>query len=58
MEREIMPDYAAEAFYRHLIPESVFEYPQKPEEEAYNCVVSCKKAGPNLFDINKGVAVV
>jgi len=57
MEKELMPDYAAEAFYQHLIPSSVFAGSDVPEKEVDHCVVFCKKVGPN-FDINKGVAIV
>lgn len=58
MEREILPDYAAETFYRHLIPESVFGHPENPEEEADHRVVSSKKGSARLLDFKKGVAVV
>ena len=58
MEREIMPDYEAEAFYRRLIPTEVFEGVEGAQKEPNHCVVFCKKVAPNVFDIKKGVAVV
>lgn len=58
MEREIMPDYAAETFYQYLIPPDVFEGSEESQEEVNHRVVSCKRVTPNLFDRSKGVAVV
>jgi hypothetical protein len=57
MEREIMPDYTAEAFYRYLIPGNVFEYLDKAEEKADHCVVSRKMENPHLFDTGRRIAV-
>ncbi|MFA5260907.1 MAG: hypothetical protein WC450_06740 [Candidatus Omnitrophota bacterium] len=56
MENEIMPDHGAEEFYRYLIPADVFEGYEKPPQDANHCVALCKKAGPGLFDISKGLA--
>jgi len=58
MERELMPDYAAEAFYQYLIPSNVFEDSDLPEKEVNHCVLFCKQVAPYVFDIRKGVAVV
>lgn len=58
MERVIVPDYGAEAFYRYLIPPHVLAGPERSEGAANHCVVLCRKVAPNVFDISKGVAVV
>ena len=43
MERELMPDYAAEAFYQYLIPSSVFQDSGVSKKEVDHCVVFVKK---------------
>jgi hypothetical protein len=43
MEREIMPDHAAEAFYRYLIPSNLLDGSEKPKKELTACVVFSKK---------------
>jgi len=58
MERENLPEYGAEKFYRSLIPPNIFEPIEEPRRETNQCVVFCKKVAPNVFDIRKGVAVV
>ena len=58
MEREIMPDYAAEEFYRYLIPRSAFGAPEEHKKETDHCIVSCKKVAPNVSDIRKGIELV
>jgi len=58
MEKELMPDYAAEEFYRYLIPRSAFGGSVEPKKKTDHCVVFCKKVAPNVFDIRKGIAVV
>jgi|WetSurSiteA1Bulk_404760.scaffolds.fasta_scaffold271492_1 hypothetical protein len=57
MERELMPDYQAEAFYRYLIPEDVFGGLDENQEEAEPGVVSCKREAPHSRDTRNGVAV-
>ena len=58
MEREIMPDYAAEEFYRYLIPPEVFAGPERPKKKVNQCIVFCKQISPDVFKISKGVAVM
>ena len=56
MEREIMPDYAAEAFCQYLIPPDVFEGSENSKQEVNRYVVPSKKADLRLFNIHKDVA--
>ncbi len=58
MEREIMPDHAAEEFYRYLIPPDAFMGSERPKKKINHCILFCKKMSPNVFNISKGVAVV
>ncbi|MBF0384338.1 MAG: hypothetical protein HQL27_00560 [Candidatus Omnitrophica bacterium] len=58
MERKIMVDYKAEAFYRRIIPAKSFEEIENAQKEPNHCIVFCKKMAPNIFDIKKGAAVV
>jgi hypothetical protein len=50
MEREIMPEYAAEAFYRYLIPQNIFGGSEELKKEAKPCVVSRNNVCLNLFE--------
>ncbi|MDP8266413.1 MAG: hypothetical protein P9M07_05645 [Candidatus Aceula meridiana] len=58
MERELMPDYAAEEFYRSLIPQNIFESPKKSKEDSNRCVVYCEKVKPGVLSIQGGFAFV
>jgi len=58
MEREIMPDYDSEEFYKYLIPPNVLEGSEKSKERNNHCILFCKKVNENVFDIKKGIAVV
>lgn len=58
MERELMPDYTAERCYQRLIPPDFFETSERPKKDANQCVVFCKKVAPNVFDVQRGIAVV
>jgi hypothetical protein len=49
MEREIMPDYMAEEFYRRLIPEAVFGTQENIRENPEGRAADFPKGGPDVF---------
>ena len=50
MEREIMPDYAAEEFYQYLMPKSFFECSERLKKEDRPRVVFLKKGCSDLLE--------
>jgi hypothetical protein len=58
MERENLPDYGAEAFYRYLIPENVFECSDETKQEAVHCIDIYKKLHDDVCRVPAGIAAV